>query len=89
VGWAGSNFSLSTSRIHIGEGVPLRSPYTYEKTIMNIDSLLVSLEFNAEIMELKKIGLTQEEIDGFFEFDWDILDNKFSNLIARSANDQH
>ena len=56
---------------------------------MNIDSLLVSLEFNAEIMELKKIGLTQEEIDGFFEFDWDILDNKFSNLIARSANDQH
>ena len=56
---------------------------------MDIDSLLVSLEFNVEITELKKIGLTPEEIDGFFEFDWDILDNKFYNLITRSANDQH
>jgi len=56
---------------------------------MDTERLLVCLEFQIEVQELKKLGLTDEEIEGFFEFDWDIGKDLFTSLAERSADVQH
>ena len=56
---------------------------------MNTKGLLVCLEFYVELQSLKKLGLTQEEIDGFFEFEWDVGKDLFLPLLERSLYDRH
>lgn len=34
---------------------------------MNVQQLSITLEINAEIKELKELGLTQEEIEGYLD----------------------
>jgi hypothetical protein len=52
---------------------------------MQIKKFLLDLEIVLEIEELKKIGLTEEEIQGYFQFyadDWiskDKPDDKYEN----------
>jgi len=56
---------------------------------MNAERLLVCLEFQIEAQELKQLGLTQEEIEGFFEFDWDLGQDLITTLAEQDTNDQH
>ena len=58
---------------------------------MNTIGLLDCLELQIDIQELKKIGLSEEEIDGFIEFEWDpVMDTGLiSSLLERRINDQH
>ena len=56
---------------------------------MNAERLLVCLEFQIELQELKQLGLTKEEIEGYFEFDWDLGKDLISALVERGINDQH
>lgn len=57
--------------------------------IMNVKNLSACLEFQSEINDLKKLGLTGEEIMGFFEFDWDIQKSIFDYLIGTDADAQN
>jgi hypothetical protein len=56
---------------------------------MSIKNLLACLEFQNEISELKKLGLTEEEIVGFFEFNWDIHKSIFDYLIGTNTDAQN
>lgn len=44
---------------------------------MNINALLTLLEIEIEKNELKKLGLNQEEIDGYFDY---YIDNYLTSL---------
>jgi len=56
---------------------------------MNIDGLIACLEFNLELQNLRKIGLSEEEIEGFFDFNWcsdkDII-NSLLELVKDDDN---
>lgn len=38
---------------------------------MNTSGLLDSINLYNDIQDLRELGLTQEEIDGYIEFEWD------------------
>jgi len=40
-------------------------------TMIDIERLMLELEMQAERIELRKLGLTEEEIDATFEFEYD------------------
>jgi hypothetical protein len=58
---------------------------------MNVSGLLECLEFQIDVQELRTLGLTKEEIEGFIQFEWDssIGADLITSLMERSADDQH
>ena len=58
---------------------------------MDVIGLIYCLELQDDIQDLKKLGLTSEEIEGFIEFDWEPALNAglISSLLERGANDKH
>jgi len=56
---------------------------------MDAERLRVCLEFQVELQELKKLGLSREEIDGFFEFEWELGQDLITALVERGTDDQH
>lgn len=58
---------------------------------MNVKGLIDCLEMQIDLQDLRKIGLTKEEIDGFIEFEWDLFISKdlITSLVERGANDKH
>jgi hypothetical protein len=39
--------------------------------MLNIEQLINDLEFQLEILSLKELGFSEEEIEGYFEFYWE------------------
>lgn len=66
------------------------SPYLRD-CVMNVNGLLESLELQVTLQDLRKLGLTEEEIEGFIEFDWDssVSTNLITSLLERNAYDKH
>ena len=58
---------------------------------MNMKGLIDSLEMQIDLQDLRKIGLTEKEIEGFIVFEWDsFIGNDLSiSLVERGVNDQH
>lgn len=58
---------------------------------MNAINLIESLELQIEIQELKKLGLTKDEIEGFIAFEWDsaICKDTINLMIEKTTNDKH
>jgi len=56
---------------------------------MNVERLLLCLEFQVEIQELRDLGLSEEEIEGYFDFDWDCGQSLLNTLLMRGTDDQH
>ena len=59
------------------------------ETIMNVSGLLKCLEFIIETQKLRKLGLTREEIEGYFEFDWDLGTDLITEMLRRETDAQH
>lgn len=62
------------------------APHSPYPQVMNIQKFLLDLEIILEKEELKKAGLSEEEIQGYFEFyadNWikkeEVKDNKYAN----------
>lgn len=56
---------------------------------MNIIGLVDCLEFVVETQELRKLGLTEEEVSGYFEFDWDLGADLITSIIRRGTDDKY
>lgn len=67
----------------------LPSPYLRDM-IMNVNRLVYCLETYIDLQDLRKIGLSEEEIDGFIIFEWDSFIGKdLIELLVEGANDKH
>lgn len=53
---------------------------------MNFKNILTFLEFYENVKELKEIGLTDIEIEGFFDFEWE-CEKDILSLLGDKEND--
>lgn len=58
---------------------------------MNIIGLLDCIELQNNIEDLRKLGLTEKEIEGFIEFEWEPVIGAclISSLFERGIDDRH
>ena len=58
---------------------------------MNVKGLVYGLEFQIDLQDLRNIGLTEEEINRFIEFEWDsfVGEDTVTSLVERGADDKH
>ncbi|KKM65174.1 hypothetical protein LCGC14_1493910 [marine sediment metagenome] len=58
---------------------------------MNVKGLIDSLEMQIDLQDLRNIGLTEKEIEGFIVFEWDSFIGKdlIISFVERGVNDQH
>lgn len=56
---------------------------------MNVNGLIDCLEFVVESQKLRELGLTEEEIEGYFEFEWDLGTDLITSMLKRGTNVKH